>query len=89
MKKIIAAAIILIVLSCTESEQKNINNCGCIEKELMKSPYTLQVIRERLSGAFETRYIDDPLQMPVLELVLCLANEIAELKEEINKINKL
>lgn len=48
--------------------------------EPKESPFTLDEIRSRLSGLFNSNIRVQ--EMGVLELILCLANEIQELKDK-------
>ena len=57
-------------------------------KEILKSPYELNFIRERLSGYFEQDFHKSREQGALLELILCLSNEVAELKEQIAELKE-
>lgn len=54
-------------------------------EEIMESPHELDFIRKRLTGLFKCKGIDNDTQLAVLELILCLANEIADLKDKVSK----
>ena len=56
-------------------------------KEILKSPYELNFIRERLSGYFEQDF-HKSREQALLELILCLSNEVAELKEQIAELKE-
>lgn len=51
--------------------------------KIMKSPHELDYIRKRLSGIFQNNVDINNSQLATLELILCLANEIAELKKKV------
>jgi len=50
---------------------------------IKESPHTLDFIRRRISGIFQNDILDDNGQLAILELILCLANEISDLKQEV------
>ena len=52
--------------------------------EPIESKYTVEEIRTRLSGIFKSKCLDNSEQLAVLELILCLANEIQDLKTQLN-----
>jgi len=54
-------------------------------KEIMKSPYELEEIRERLSGGFQDNVFMTSGN-DLMRLLLCLANEISELKEKVSEL---
>lgn len=50
----------------------------------MKSTYELDEIRGRVTGIFEHKIKVPQEQLALLELILCLANEISDLKKKCN-----
>lgn len=52
--------------------------------DVLKSKYTIDDIRHKISYLFETDEKWDTYQLAVLELVLCLANEIHELRSKLD-----
>ena len=59
-----------------------------ISEKITSSPYELEDIRQRLSGIFENKIDINSSQLAVLELILCLANEIHDLKTNNHATNK-
>lgn len=52
-------------------------------KEIIESPYTLDFVRTKLSGLFESDISLDGNSTAMLKLIFTLSNEIAELKSRI------
>lgn len=50
--------------------------------EPIESKYDLETIRRRLSGLLKDEYFDMAKDRAILELIHCLANEIAEIKNK-------
>lgn len=55
-------------------------------KEISKSPYDLDFIRRKLSVIIQEKTDINSQQLALIELIFCLANEIAELKATIETI---
>lgn len=54
--------------------------------DFQESKYELDYIRRKLSGLFEYKIELRGDHLGMLRLILCLSNEIAELKEKLNII---
>ena len=57
-------------------------------KEIIESHYTLDFVRTKLSGLFESEISLDGNSTAMLKLIFTLSNEIAELKSRIDVLEK-